>query len=181
MKLYSSPTSPFVRKCRIVALEHGVPLSLVRTNILGNDAAQPNPLLMIPSLEMDDGMLIADSRVICHVLSGGGPRSLQDRVLEAVADGICDRAVARMFADRSGNADPDMQARHVRAINGTLDHLEAQTRGGFGIGDAALVCALTYLDMRHADLDWRAARPQLATWLAEISERPSVAQTEYAP
>ena len=182
MKLYSSPTSPFVRKCRIVAMEHGVALTLVRTNILGEPSSQPNPLLMIPSLEMDDGQLVVDSRVICHVLSGGGPRSLQDRVLEAVADGLCDRAMARMLAERSGEASADRQARRVAAIRGTLDHLNMQPRGaGFGIGEAALVSALSYLDLRHSDLAWRDGRDALAGWMADHADRPSVASTEYQP
>ena len=184
MKLYFSPTSPFVRKCRIVAHEHGVTLDLVRTRILDTDDGQPNPLLMVPSLELDDGSFVADSRVICHVLSAGAPRSLQDRVLEAVADGLCDRVVARTLAQR-GDAryiDPAREARRLRAIRGTLDHLDAQERApGFGIGDAALVATLTYLDLRHPDIDWREGRANLADWLETQAGRDSVVATEYAP
>ncbi|MNQ66114.1 hypothetical protein D3C85_805960 [compost metagenome] len=37
--------------------------------------------------------------------------------------------------------------------------------------------ALGYLDLRHPDLNWRDAHPQLSAWYAQVSQRPSMLAT----
>ena len=71
MKLYYSPTSPYVRKVMVALSEtrqlddvelvtaSGTPMSPA-DNLLGR-----NPLTKVPALELDDGQVIDDSRVIC--------------------------------------------------------------------------------------------------------------------
>lgn len=81
MKLFYSPTSPFVRKVMVVAHELGLADRLERLP----SAAHPvnrdksiishNPLGQVPTLLTDDGQVLADSRVICEYLddlAGGG-------------------------------------------------------------------------------------------------------------
>ena len=41
-----------------------------------------------------------------------------------------------------------------------------------------MACALGYLDFRHPDLQWRTANPKLAAWYAEVSQRPSMLETQ---
>ena len=48
----------------------------------------------------------------------------------------------------------------------------------FGIGHIAIGCALSYLDFRYADEDWREGRQRLAHWHATFAARPSVEATE---
>ena len=48
----------------------------------------------------------------------------------------------------------------------------------FGIGQIGAACALGYLDFRFADENWRASRPQLATWYEDVRQRPSVVSTQ---
>jgi glutathione S-transferase len=70
--LYGTTTSPFVRRVRVVALEKGLPLSLV--NITTDDGlAQLNaisPIGKVPAARLPDGRVVFDSRVIvdelCH-------------------------------------------------------------------------------------------------------------------
>ena len=45
------------------------------------------------------------------------------------------------------------------------------------IGEIAVGCALGYLDFRLADLDWRAAHPNLTGWYAKFCEYPSMKAT----
>src|SRR5579859_2529987 len=74
MKLRYSPTSPFVRKVMVAAMETGlidriqkVPSSV--TPIKPNDdVARENPLVKVPSLTTDDGLVLYDSPVICEYL-----------------------------------------------------------------------------------------------------------------
>src|SRR5882757_10025396 len=68
VKLYSSPTSPYVRKVRAVAAELGIPLELetVAIHAMPSDFGRINPVNRIPALRLDDGALFFDSRVICE-------------------------------------------------------------------------------------------------------------------
>jgi glutathione S-transferase len=57
---------------------------------------------------------------------------------------------------------------------------EAENLGAtpFGIGHIAIGCALSYLDFRYADEDWRKGHPGIANWHAAFAARPSVRATE---
>src|SRR3546814_18835248 len=74
MKLYYSPSSPYVRKVSIVALEAGLDGRIERipaatTPVAPNEAvAKANPLAKVPTLVTDDGEMLFDSRVICEYL-----------------------------------------------------------------------------------------------------------------
>src|SRR6476620_10929557 len=74
MKLHWSPRSPFVRKVMVVAHETGLVdrLTCVRTVVAmkaPNAALLPdNPLSKIPTLVLDDGSPLYDSKVICEYL-----------------------------------------------------------------------------------------------------------------
>src|SRR5579862_2534044 len=108
MKLYGSPSSPFVRKCRVVAHELGLTLYIVHINPIGNaELRGHNPLGKVPALVTADGTAIYDSRVICEHLNeiAGGPLfpakgRIRSLTLQALADGIADGAVARIFESR---------------------------------------------------------------------------------
>jgi len=106
MKLRFSPTSPYVRKVRIVALEAGIDLELIPTAPWAPDTDLPkdNPLGKVPALLTDGGEAIYDSPVICEYLdsqhsgrklipAAGGERWRQ-LCLQALADGILDAAVS---------------------------------------------------------------------------------------
>ena len=76
MKLHWSPRSPFVRKVMIVAHELGLTdrFDRVRT-VAATTRPHPelmhdNPLSKIPTLVLDDGTVLYDSRVICEYLDG---------------------------------------------------------------------------------------------------------------
>ena len=46
------------------------------------------------------------------------------------------------------------------------------------LGHIATGCALSYLDFRFADEDWRAGHTALAAWHVEFEARPSVCATQ---
>ena len=179
MILHGSSGSPFVRKCRIVALEQGVDLEMKHCSVLDPNSPPPSPLRRIPSLQLDDGTLLVDSRVICDYLMGLPARSLDDRNLEAICDGIMDRSVSRFLMQREPEKyhHAGQLARWETAILDTLSDLVAPG-GSFRIGEISLICALGYLDFRHGDLDWRTANADLASWFEDMSKRPSVQKTE---
>ena len=197
MKLYSSPSSPFARKCRIVAHELGIALEEIDLDPRGNEEFRRiNPLGKIPVLALDDGSLLFDSRVICEYLndykngrffpkdsmwrSGSGRwRALG---LQALGDGIADAALLRVYESRlpEDRRNNDTIARNVAAINASVDALERVAPKFIDpptIGEIAAGCALGYLDFRLPELAWRATRPQLRQWYERFARYASVIAT----
>lgn len=198
MKLHWSPRSPFVRKVMIVAHELGVAERIdcvrsVATATKPNPAImRDNPLSKIPTLVLDDGTAIYDSPVICEHLDlafGDGrivPADPSARIealrRQALGDGLLDLLLAWRGEEMRAPAmrSEPHRASYALRVGATLDHLDGGIGGRagrpFDIGDVALGCALSYLDFRFPDLDWRSGRPHLAAWHRERFEsRPSVA------
>lgn len=74
MQLYGSYTSPFVRHCRVVALQTGAELELIETK----SPAADNPTLRVPYL-VDGDLKLTDSTVIVrHLRERAGQAFLAD-------------------------------------------------------------------------------------------------------
>ena len=201
MRLYGSQTSPYVRKTRIVVAETGLSHQVEFVAAEGAPLDPPglrgrNPLRKIPFLETTDGRLLFDSRVVAEALIAATPlRDAADGLLppegddrfdaltrQALADGICDAAVAIAYETRLRPAEKQwsdwLDDLWSRVISG-LDWLEASPRpeGRFDLGDCALAATLPYLDLRFGDRGWRDGRPVLSAWWEIAQLRPSVAAT----
>ena len=76
MQLLYSPTSPYARKCRVVARERGLIPGIEEVDCNPHeDPAElqaKNPLGRVPTLVLDDGRAVFDSPVICDLLEGLG-------------------------------------------------------------------------------------------------------------
>jgi glutathione S-transferase len=197
MKLHWSPRSPFVRKVMIVAHERGLAdrLDCVRTvaamTTPHTELMRDNPLSKIPTLVLEDGTALYDSPVICEYLDAldGKPRLFPlDRKLrmlalrrQALGDGFLDLLVlARNERLREHPSDDHLRSAAVRSA-AVLDSLEPEAGAlavsAFDIGHIAIGCALSYLDFRFAEQDWRQRHPGLARWHAGFAARPSVEAT----
>ena len=199
MKLFSSPTSPYVRKVLVILRETGQ-LNDVEMAPAGGTPIDPgtmprdlNPLGKIPALALDNGQPLYDSRVICRFfddrakagLYGSGDATWQLLTLEATADGILDAAILMVYEARVRPEDKqyaDWLEGQWRKISTALDALEASWMGtltadGLNIGQIAVGCALGYIDLRHPDRNWREGRTNLAAWEAEFAKRDSMAAT----
>lgn len=198
MKLFYSPTSPYVRKVLVAAHELGLADRIERVTAAANPINRDktiiahNPLGQVPTLVTDDGRMLADSRVICEYLDhvgGGGKLFPRDSarwqviVDQAMADGILGAAVLARYETGLRPADklwPDWLGGQMDKIKTTLATLEAAV-AGFGdrvdIGTISYACALSYLDLRFAAFDWRAAYPQAAGWYKVFEARPSMVAT----
>jgi glutathione S-transferase len=197
MKLHWSPRSPFVRKVMIVAHERGLVdrLNCVRT-VAAMTTPHPelmrdNPLSKIPTLVLDDGTALYDSPVICEYLDAldGKPQLFpierEPRMValrrQALGDGFLDVLVfARNERLREKPSEIHLGSAAARSA-AVLDSLERESRAltasTFDIGHIAIGCALSYLDFRFAERDWRNGRPGLARWHAGFAARPAVAAT----
>ncbi len=202
MELLGSPTSPYVRKCRVAAHETGQAGDLKvcflgLTPVASNETVtRQNPLDKVPVLLRDGASSLFDSRVIVEFLDAQskgaklfpkpGPVRWKVLRLQAIGDGIMDAAVFTRFYTAAGPEQyhwPEFLGGQINKVKQALDVLEAEA-GELGqeanIGTVAVACALGYLDFRYADtLDWRAGRDTLAGWYAAFSERDSMRQTEH--
>jgi glutathione S-transferase len=194
MKLYYSPTSPYVRKVMACAITRGLE-SRIQLHPSNPHASPPdlvadNPTSKVPCLVTDDGLSLYDSPVICEVLDSvgdapalfppPGPARWRALKFQAMGDGILDAAVpARGEMGRPKEAARDAAiARHKAAIGRTVDALEADPpHRHVDIGSIAVACALGYLDFRYGSDPWRAEHPKLAAWFEEFSKNPGIAQT----
>lgn len=198
MRLYHSPTSPYVRKCMVVLHETGLlsQVALIATAGTpvdpGSMPLEQNPLGKIPALERDDGPALYDSRVISRYLdarTGAGlypaaPRLWDSLTLEATADGILDAALLMVYESRirpeARRHEPWVEGQWAK-IDRALDAVESRwidhLAGPLDIAQIALGCALGYVDFRHDARNWRDNRPRLAAWEATFAARPSMQAT----
>ena len=193
MKLFYSPTSPYVRKVMASAIACGLAdqVEKVSTNPWESPAEllAQNPLSKVPCLVTDDGLALFDSPVICEYLDFAARGTLfppagaaRWRALkqQAIADGIMDAAILRRLDAARPNDEARAQAmeRNRLAVARGLDALEADPPAEHvSIGMIAVACALGYLDFRFADEDWRPGRPRLDQWFAIVRDRPEIAST----
>jgi glutathione S-transferase len=155
-----------------------------------------NPLNRIPTLVLEDGGLLFDSRVICEYFDSlnTGPRLFPSDPAEkwvalrreALGSGIMENGVAGIgerARPRELQSQPHLSAYKAK-INSALDYLEADasalSRDRFNIGHLSIGCALGYLDFRYADDDWRTGRADLAQWHKAFAERASFRLTAHA-
>lgn len=183
MRLYGSPTSPYTRKVRVLALELGLHLDLEWVNPLEDPPSllAHTPLGRVPVLVTEEGPFF-DSRVIADVLcayTGAAPETPRERCLEALAEGVMDEALAMRMAEVRGQGNAPWLERGWSKIKRALASLESQLPTGFDRPAIGIACALAYVDFRLGARPWRDECPLLADWLKEASGRPSMKATEY--
>ncbi|KAF0811243.1 putative GST-like protein YibF [Andreprevotia sp. IGB-42] len=198
MKLYSSPTSPYGRKVRIVLLEKKIDCQLIEDipSAADSKVASVNPLGKVPALVLDDGKPLYDSSVIVEYLDHVSPvgkllpadhrQAVGVKRWEALADGVTD-AAALIVAER--RRPPELQSadwverqqakieRGLAALSADLGESKWCFAGHFSLADIATGCCLGYLSMRFPDFDWATRHPNLATLYAQLNERPSFVDT----
>jgi len=199
MKLFYSPASPYVRKVMVTAIEHGLESRIERLPSAASpvkrdeNVARANPVGKVPTLVLDDGTALFDSRVICEYLDSiaDGPRLFpaagpgRFRALrgQALGDAILDAALLARYETVLRPAEFKWQSwldGQLRKIATGVDVVDAEcdTYGErFDIGTLTIACALGYLDFRFPDLQWRSTRPAAAGWFERLSARPSLRDT----
>lgn len=199
MKLLSAPASPYSRKVRIVLAEKRLECDIERVDVQPsvNPVNEHNPLGKIPTLLLDDGTAIYDSRVIVEFLDNMTansrliPQDNRERIAvrrwEALADGVLDAGLLiryeslRPEAERSATWVDKQAARIRRGL--ALMETELGTRAWcqgerYTLADIALGCCVGWLRFRKpAGIDWRTDYPGLARHYDKLMERPAFADT----
>jgi len=203
MQLLWSSRSPFVRKVMLVAHETHLAsrIERVRTVVAPTkpnpEVMARNPLNKLPTLILDDGRALYDSRVICEYLDGlhdglrlfpAEPAARMEALRQqALGDGILDFLLLGL-SERA--RPPEQQSAELKAalavkFRTAFDALEHEAKEGrlagpLTIGHLAIAAVGGYADFRYAADDWRNGRPSLARWHAGFAARDSYTATAHA-
>src|SRR5258708_28577087 len=196
MKLIFSPSSPFVRKVRIAAIELGLidTIEFLPTPVAhgqpNDEYARITPLKKLPALILDNGDVILDSYVIAEYLdelAGGGkliPASGPTRwkvksdhsLLQGMLDSMLLCRYEKMVRPQGLQWQAWSDDHWNRAWKG-MAHFEKQAdmlSGPFDIAQIGLTFVLGYADFRFADCGWRKAYPKLDAFHEKMLARSSV-------
>lgn len=200
MKLFYSPTSPYVRKVMVTAIEKGLEARIEKMPTSASpltrnaELTAKNPLGKVPCLIADDGSALFDSPVICAYLDSlkapplrpaASAAHFADMTLEALADGLLDAGLLMRY-EGSLRPEPmrweDWTKGQMAKLMGAIDALETTHSGQLGgpltLGQIAVGCALGWFDFRYGDVDWRKGHPKVAAFVKTLGERPSMAATK---
>lgn len=201
MILRSSPASPFARKVRLAAailgLENAMRIEPADANDPTDSLRRQNPLGKLPTLVLEDGTALFDSRVIVEYLddhAGGGrilPRASAARFaalrLQALCDGILDAGILQVYEGRFRPAEkhePKWLSYQAEKVSRALAVLESDPPAldeTPNVGQITLACVLGYLDFRFAGT-WRDRHPRLVSWLEGFASRvPAFTETKPPP
>ena len=199
MKLLGSAPSPYTRKVRIVLAEKKVECDFEVADVLPpeNPVNAINPLGKVPTLVLDDGTALFDSRVIVEFLDGVSPLARlipddnRDRVAvrrwEALADGALDAGLLMRY--ESLRPKKEQSAAWTHKQTGKLKRSLAMIAAELGdrpwchgerysLADIAVGCCLGWVEFRKpAGIDWRADYPNLRRFYEKLMERPAFADT----
>ncbi len=204
MKLIGSPTSPYVRKVRIVMAEKRLDYQFEQEDVWGSDhILQSNPLGKVPCLVMEGAEAMFDSRVIVEYLDTLSPvgrlipergrERAEVRTWEALADGVLDASIlARLERTWAGRAETERSEAWIRRQLVKVDtSLAAMSKGlgdkpfcsgiHFSLSDVAVGCALGYLLFRFPEIDWRSRHANLAKLYDKVVLRQSFVDTAPPP
>jgi glutathione S-transferase len=199
MKLLSAPASPYSRKVRIVLAEKRIDCDVERADVQPQDnpVNAYNPLGKIPTLLLDDGTAIYDSRVIVEFLDNMTansrliPQDNRERIAvrrwEALADGVLDAGLLiryeslRPQREQSATWTGKQAARVRRGLAQLQGDLGARAwcqSERYTLADIALGCCVGWIGFRKpTGIDWRADYPDLAKHYDKLMERPAFADT----
>jgi glutathione S-transferase len=205
MRLFYSAGSPFARIVRIALLESGLDGHVTKQEIdratlysPESDVLAVNPVGRVPTLELDDGTILTESKLILDYIAAISPRSpllpcdgsdgwrtLAEAgqawgLLESVVTWV--RAVAQTESQRTTVVVSSEATRANRAA----DALEmAVTNGAYAgplnAAQIVLGAALGLIEPRLPVWKWRDGRPNLSRWFDAIAVRPSFQATAPPP
>jgi glutathione S-transferase len=197
MQLIGSLSSPYVRKVRVVLAEKHIDCGFLQEDVWSRDTKIQlnNPLGKVPSLILDDGSSLYDSRVICEYLDAfppsnyliplRNPERFTVRRWEALSDGVLDAGVLMRleYTQRTPAQRSEKWLARQRAKVTTGLEVMAKDLGDhawcagmdFTLADIAVGCALGWISFRHPELEWRKTHANLSRHFDKLLLRPSFA------
>lgn len=195
MRLFYSPTSPFVRKVMVTAFEIGCLHTIVSERVVvapglrNPGLAAFNPLMKLPTLVTDDGMALYGSQLICEYLcqcrAEGASLPVHGRWtdgrLQALADGMLEAGLLCREDERrfgTGRSDAWSEGQRCKILQ-ALDRLEVEAESfcGVTVGTIAVAVAVAWFRFRDVVGDPLLGRSLLSAWFCDFDARPSMQAT----
>jgi glutathione S-transferase len=193
MILIGQYDSPFVRRVGVALTLYELPFEHRPWSVFGDgDRIAPlNPLVRVPTLELEDGLVLVESHAMLDYLDSLVPPEIalfprreparrHALRLAGLAMGLAEKAVSLFYELRLHDRVSEAWAGRCRGqIAGTLAALERERagRGGdwwfgerIGHADIALACALRFASDAHPDLVVLGDHPALAAHSARCEE-----------
>lgn len=203
MKLLGDLVSPFFRMCLVTAHEVGLGTKVQRVEArvtpvsVNAELTALSPIGKVPVLVTDHNHPIYDSRVImeylCHVsgnktlIPDDGVKRFRVLTLTALGQAIAEAGVAYRYetAVRPQGLQwrewLDRQGLRVTAEFDDLEKSWSKDLAEITAGSLAVAVALSYIDFRIPDWQWRKDRPKLQAFHEAFSARPSMQATVLKP
>jgi glutathione S-transferase len=201
MKLYLAPYAPNPRRVTMFVAEKGifdietVQLDLTKGEHRTEEFRRKSPFAQIPTLELDDGRCLTESRAICGYLEAlyPEPNLMGADPVERAFIEMWDRRMELMFSmplmlwvrhgnpilaavEQNQNAEVatfnQAQAmRMAKALNRELADREWIAGDRFTIADITAACGMDFARM----MKWRPGEelPNLRRWREQVADRPA--------
>lgn len=202
MKLVGSLTSPYVRKTRVTFMEKKIDIELVIDGVWTPDTILNtiNPLGKVPTLILDDGSSMYDSRVIVEyadaispvskLIPATGKEKASVKTWEALSDGVLDALILtrleRTWGPRNGQVCEAWVERQLGKVQAGLKTMSEGLGNNtwcfdnhFSLADIAVGVTLAYTSFRFPEIDWKTTYPNLDEFYKRVSQRPSFIETEF--
>ncbi len=189
MRLYGSPTSPFVRKVRVVLelAEKPYEFTVLNPHERPAELMAHNPLSRVPTLVLDNGDSIIDSSLIIRYLLdthshlnliSQGDNKWQDLNKVALIDGAMDYCIVMMLEGMRKTSDANKYDQSWLSIHRTLEWFDQvfELPEPLSLVEISLITLLEYIDLRSEPLReadfglWRSKYPNLAQWLLKVKD-----------
>jgi glutathione S-transferase len=199
MKLLGSVPSPYTRKVRIVLAEKKIDCEFEIADVRESDSAvaDRNPLGKVPTLMLDDGTALFDSRVIVEFLDAVSPLARlipeenRERVAvrrwEALADGALDAGLLIRYESLRPKKEQSKAwtAKQVGKLTRSLAMIASELGDRpfchgerYTLADIAVGCCLGWVELRKpGGIEWRGEYANLARLYDRLMERPAFADT----
>lgn len=199
MKLIGAGASPYVRKVRVALAEKKIEYQYELDDVWSEatEIQKVNPLGKVPTLIIDDGGAVFDSRVIVEYLDNltpvhrlvppSGRARVEVKTWEALCDGLLDAAIL-MRIEQTQRPEGQRSAAWIARQMSKVEHALQSMSAGLGektwccdnrysLADICVGCALGYLDFRFPQLGWRSQFSNLANHADKLFTRPSFVAT----
>ena len=199
MKIIIATSSPYARKARVALREKDMNFEeIIDVPWNANTLTQGiNPLGKVPVLLHGDNATLFDSRLIVQYLDyykrqpllypEDPEDNLSARLVETVADGVCDAIVliflenTRKEALRSKDWTKRQEKKIYEGVKYLSDHLEEKkyfVGNHFNIADICGFSCLEYLDLRFPKFQWRSEYQNLENYWRIHKDRQSFKETK---
>jgi len=204
MKLFTTPASPWTRKCIVSIMELGIEDKVERistrwphawatkTIAFAPEFAAATPVGRIPALVTDDGLRLCESFAIVDYLDAeygnhrllpqAGPQRWRLQSILSIANGLLEAQILRRGellrkdGERSDDFLQKMCEREARCYDAIEDMVD-WFEADVDLAQITLGVSCSYADFRFPNEDWKTGRPNLTRWFERFIQRPSMQAT----